>query len=62
MYFKKKQKQKQKQKNRYQWFMPVIIATQEAEIRRIAVGSQQLEEQFKRPHLENTQHRTGLAK
>jgi hypothetical protein len=43
-----------------QWLTPVILATQEAEIR----GSQfkaSLAKQFARPFLKNTYHRKGLA-
>jgi hypothetical protein len=36
--------------------MPLILATQEAEIRRLALGKQ-----FVRPYLENAQHKKGLA-
>jgi hypothetical protein len=36
------------------WFMPVILATWEAEIRRIKVQGQ-LGKQFARPHLQNNQ-------
>jgi hypothetical protein len=39
---------------------PVIIATQETEIRRVKVQSQP-GEIVPRPHLENTQHRTWLG-
>jgi hypothetical protein len=38
------------------WLMPLILATQEAEIRRLALGKQ-----FVRPYLENAQHKKGLA-
>jgi predicted PP-loop superfamily ATPase len=42
---------KNKTKARHQWLMPAILATQEAEIRRIMVQSQ-LSQQFARPYLE----------
>jgi hypothetical protein len=41
--------------------MPVILATQETEIRRITVQSQPQGKQFKRPYLENSQHKIGLV-
>jgi hypothetical protein len=44
---------------RHQSLTPVILATQEAEIRRIMVQSQ-LGKKFKRPYLEKTQHKKGL--
>jgi hypothetical protein len=40
--------------------MPVIQATQEAEIRRISVGSQ-LGKIIPRPFLENPHHKKGLV-
>jgi hypothetical protein len=40
------------------WLTPVILATQEAEIRRIVV----LGKQFWRPYLEKTHHKKGLVK
>jgi hypothetical protein len=40
--------------------MPVILATQEAEIRRIVVGSHPWAE-FTRPYLEKTHHKKGLV-
>jgi hypothetical protein len=40
--------------------MPVILATQKAEIRRIMVGRQP-GEIVERPYLENTLHKTGLV-
>jgi hypothetical protein len=40
--------------------MPVILATQEAEIRRITVQSQQ-GQIFSRSHLEKTLHKKGLV-
>jgi hypothetical protein len=43
----------------HQWFMPVILATQETEIRRIMVWSQP--GQFWRPHLEHIHHKKGVA-
>jgi hypothetical protein len=42
---------------RHWWLTPVILAIQEAEIRRIMVQSQQ----FARPYLKNTQHKKALA-
>jgi hypothetical protein len=38
--------------------MPVILATQEAEIRRIKASPGK---EFTRVHLENTQHKIGLV-
>jgi hypothetical protein len=42
-------------------FKSVILATQEADTRRIKVQSQPGGKQFRRPYLENTQHNTSLA-
>jgi hypothetical protein len=46
----------------YQWFTPVILATQEAKIRRIAVGSQPGEIVLQDPILKKNIHKKGLAK
>jgi hypothetical protein len=46
---------------RHQWLMPVIVATQEAEIRRIQIRRKPLANSWRDPHLENTQHKTGSA-
>jgi hypothetical protein len=48
--------------SRYQWLTPVILATQEAEMRRTVVQGQF---RFKKkrsasPHLKNTQHKKSL--
>jgi hypothetical protein len=40
------------------WLTPIILATQEAEIRRIEAS---LGKQVKRPYLEKTHHRKGLV-
>jgi hypothetical protein len=40
--------------------MPVILATQEAEIRRIVIQSQ-LRQIARETYLENTQHKKGLV-
>jgi hypothetical protein len=40
--------------------MPIVLATQVAEIRRIMVQSQP-SKYFLRPYLKNTQHKKGLA-
>jgi hypothetical protein len=45
---------------RHQWLTLVILATQEAEIRRIEVQSQP--KQIVRPYLKNTHHKKGLVK
>jgi hypothetical protein len=42
------------------WLTPVILATQEAEIRRIAVQSQTCQIVSQDPILEKTHHRKGL--
>jgi hypothetical protein len=42
------------------WLTPVILATQETEIRRITVQSQ-TQKQFTRPYLEKTHHKKGLV-
>jgi hypothetical protein len=42
------------------WLIPVILAPQEAEIRRIVVQSQP-GEQFLRPYLKNTHHKKRLV-
>jgi hypothetical protein len=41
---------------KHQWFTPVILASWEAEIRRISLGKQ-----FSRPYLKNNQHEPGLV-
>jgi hypothetical protein len=38
------------------WLTPEVLATPEAEIRRISIAQQKV-----RPYLKNTQHKTGLA-
>jgi hypothetical protein len=43
------------------WLMPVILATQEAEIRRMVVQSQLWANSSRDPISKNTQHKTGLA-
>jgi hypothetical protein len=43
------------------WLTPVILPTQEAEIRKITAGSQP-GQQFMRHYLKNTQHKKGLVK
>jgi hypothetical protein len=43
-----------------QWLLSVILATQEAEIRRTAVEGQ-LDTEFVRPYLKNIQHKKGLV-
>jgi hypothetical protein len=45
---------KERASARCRWLMPVILATQEAEIRRIAVQSQPWAINSVRPYLENT--------
>jgi hypothetical protein len=42
-----------------QWLTPIILVTQEAEIRRIAVQSQA--NSSTRPYLEKTLHKKGLV-
>jgi hypothetical protein len=42
-----------------QWLTPVILASQEAELRKIAVGSQTWANT--RPYLEKTQHKKGMV-
>jgi hypothetical protein len=42
------------------WLMPVILATWEAEIRRITVKAN-LGKQFIRPYLGKTEHKTGMV-
>jgi hypothetical protein len=41
--------------------MPIILAAQEAEIRRIAVPSQPCANSFVRPYLDNTQNKKRLV-
>jgi hypothetical protein len=41
---------------RHPWLTPIILATQEAEIRRITVLSQPRQTVLKTPYLKNTQH------
>jgi hypothetical protein len=43
-----------------QWLTPVILATQEAEIRRITVQSQS-RQIARRPYLEKSHHKKGLV-
>jgi hypothetical protein len=45
----------------YQWLRPIILATQETEIKRIVVQSQP-RQKCVRPYLGNTQHEKGLVK
>jgi hypothetical protein len=47
----------QKVQARCQWLTPIILATQEADIRRITVRSQP----FTRSYLEKAYHKKGLA-
>jgi hypothetical protein len=47
-------------RNLHWWFMPVILATQEAQIRRIEVRSQPQTNSL-RPYLEKTHHKKGLV-
>jgi hypothetical protein len=49
------------QVNWRQWLIPVILATQEAEIRRIMVQNQPLGKQFVRPYLKKSHYKKGLA-
>jgi hypothetical protein len=44
---------------RHQWLTLVILATQQAEIRRI--GSKPVQAEFRRPYLKKTQHKIGLV-
>jgi hypothetical protein len=44
----------------HQWLVPIILATQEAEVRRIKVRSQPGQIVL-RSYLKNTQHTKGLA-
>jgi hypothetical protein len=46
---------------RCQWLTPVILATQEAEIRRIEVQSQSGENSLRDPTLKKAHHKKGLA-
>jgi hypothetical protein len=45
----------------HQWLTSVILATQEAEIRRIKVLKASLGKWFVRPYLKNTQHKNGFV-
>jgi hypothetical protein len=45
---------------RCQWLLPVILATLEAEVRRIMVEASPWQK-FRRPYLENTQHKKRLV-
>jgi hypothetical protein len=46
---------------RHPWLTPIILATQEAEIRRITVRSQPGGKKFLRPYLKKIHHKKGLA-
>jgi hypothetical protein len=43
------------------WLIPVILAIQEAEIRRIMIGTQPGQTVLERSYLEKTQHKKGLV-
>jgi hypothetical protein len=43
-----------------QWLIPIILATQEAEIKRIKIQNQP-REKFVRPYLKKTHHKKGLV-
>jgi hypothetical protein len=46
---------------RHRWHVPVILATQEAEVRRMAVQFEATLANSLRPYLEKTHHKNGLV-
>jgi hypothetical protein len=48
-------------RTRRRWTTPVILATQKAKIRRIAVRSQPWANSFSRPYVEKIHHKKGLG-